>query len=165
MFQKTLFILLIVTFVSCKKSDSNSSEDTEKEKIKTARWLLGTWENKSPEGNLKEIWNKVNDSTYEGQSYFIKGKDTIHFEKIQLQQKGEQLTYSQTVRGQNDDKPVAFPLTNTNEKELVFENLKHDYPQKISYKSISKDSLVAEISGLQSGKPSKERYQMSKIKD
>ncbi|EIA09010.1 DUF6265 family protein [Flavobacterium frigoris] len=164
MFQKILFILLIVSFVSCKKSDSNSSEDTEKEKIKTAHWLLGTWENKSAEGNLKEIWNKVNDSTYEGQSYFIKGKDTIHFEKIQLQQIGEELTYAPTVRGQNNDKPVAFPLTNSNEKELIFENPKHDYPQKISYKNISKDSLVAEISGIQSGKPSSEKYIMKKVK-
>lgn len=164
MFQKILFILLIVSFVSCKKSDSNSAEDTEKEKIKTARWLIGTWENKSAEGNLKEIWNKVNDSTYEGQSYFIKGKDTIHFEKIQLQQKGEELTYSPTVRGQNDDQPVTFPLANASDKELIFENPKHDYPQKISYKSISKDSLIAEISGIQSGKPSSEKYLMKKIK-
>ncbi|SDW90552.1 DUF6265 family protein [Flavobacterium degerlachei] len=164
MFQKILFILLIITFISCKKSDSNSPEDTEKAKIKTARWLIGTWENKSAEGNLKEIWNKVNDSTYEGQSYFIKGKDTIHFEKIQLQQKGEELTYSPTVRGQNDDKPVAFQLTNVNDKELIFENPKHDYPQKISYKNVSKDSLVAEISGLQSGKPSSEKYLMKKVK-
>jgi hypothetical protein len=164
MFQKILFILLIVSFVSCKKSDSNSAEDTEKEKIKTARWLIGTWENKSAEGNLKEIWNKVNDSTYEGQSYFIKGKDTIHFEKIQLQQKGEELTYSPTVRGQNDDQPVTFPLTNASDKELIFENPKHDYPQKISYKNISKDSLIAEISGIQSGKPSSEKYLMKKIK-
>lgn len=162
MFQKILFILLIVSFVSCKKSDSNSAEDTEKEKIKTARWLIGTWENKSAEGNLKEIWNKVNDSTYEGQSYFIKGKDTIHFEKIQLQQKGEELTYSPTVRGQNDDQPVTFPLTNASDKELIFENPKHDYPQKISYKNISKDSLIAEISGIQSGKPSSEKYLMKK---
>lgn len=164
MFQKILFILLIVSFVSCKKSDSNSAEDTEKEKIKTARWLIGTWENKSAEGNLKEIWNKVNDSTYEGQSYFIKGKDTIHFEKIQLQQKGEELTYSPTVRGQNDDQPVTFPLTNASDKELIFENPKHDYPQKISYNNISKDSLIAEISGIQSGKPSSEKYLMKKIK-
>ncbi|WP_367754613.1 DUF6265 family protein [Flavobacterium sp. WC2421] len=162
MFKKITLLLLIVTLLSCKKSDS--SDKNEKDKIKTAHWLLGTWENKTAEGNLSETWEKVNDSTYEGQSYFIKGKDTIHFETIQLQQKGEELTYNANVQGQNEDKPVPFKLTKTTEKELVFENPKHDYPQKISYKSVSKDSLIAEISGMQSGKPSSEKYVMTKSK-
>jgi len=162
MFKKIILLLLIVTLLSCKKSDS--SDKNEKDKIKTAHWLLGTWENKTAEGNLSETWEKVNDSTYEGQSYFIKGKDTIHFETIQLQQKGEELTYNANVQGQNKDKPVPFKLTKTTEKELVFENPKHDYPQKISYKNVSKDSLIAEISGMQLGKPSSEKYVMTKIK-
>ena len=162
MFKKITLLLLIVTLLSCKKSDS--SDKNEKDKIKTAHWLLGTWENKTAEGNLSETWEKVNDSTYLGQTYFIKGKDTIHFETIQLQQKGEELTYKANVQGQNEDKPVPFKLTKTTEKELVFENPKHDYPQKISYKSVSKDSLIAEISGIQLGKPSSEKYVMTKIK-
>tara|TARA_R110000868_G_scaffold146220_2_gene366951 strand:+ start:4470 stop:4958 length:489 start_codon:yes stop_codon:yes gene_type:complete len=162
MFKKITLLLLIATLLSCKKSDS--SDKNEKDKIKTAHWLLGTWENKTAEGNLSESWEKVNDSTYEGQSYFIKGKDTIHFETIQLQQKGEELIYNATVQGQNEDKPIPFKLTKTSEKELVFENPKHDYPQKISYKNVSKDSLITEISGMQSGKPSSEKYVMTKSK-
>lgn len=81
-----------------------------------------------------------------------------------LQQIGEQLSYKANVRGQNDDKPVAFLLTETKENQLVFENPTHDYPQKISYTQVSKDSLVAEISGIQSGKPSSEKYIMLRTK-
>jgi hypothetical protein len=33
----------------------------------------------------------------------------------------------------------SLSLLETNEKKLVFENLKHDYPQKISYTQVSKD--------------------------
>ena len=94
---------------------------------------MGNWENKSVDGNLTENWKKVNDSTFQAQSYFIKEKDTLHFESIILQQKGENLTYTATVKGQNNDKPVAFKLTTATEKQMVFENPKHDYPQKISY--------------------------------
>jgi hypothetical protein len=83
---------------------------------------------------------------------FLKGKDTVHYETIVLQQIGEQLSYNANVRGQNDDKPVAFVLTETKENQLVFTNPKHDYPQK-SVTQVSKDSLVAEISGIQSGNP------------
>ena len=159
MFQKTTLILLLLVIVSCKNSDSNKNE-----KIKAASWLLGNWENKSADGNLTENWEKVNDSTFQAQSYYIKEKDTVHFESIILQQKGENLTYTATVKGQNNDKPVAFKLTTGTEKQLAFENLKHDYPQKISYTQITPDSLVAKISGIQQGKPSSEQFSMKKIK-
>ncbi|MFE3848850.1 DUF6265 family protein [Flavobacterium sp. LB3P45] len=159
MFQKTTLILLLLAIVSCKNSDSNKIE-----KIKAASWLLGNWENKSADGNLTENWEKVNDSTFQAQSYYIKEKDTLHFESITLQQKGEDLTYNAAVKGQNDDKPVSFKLTTATEKQLVFENPKHDYPQKISYTQITPDSLVAKISGIQQGKPSSEQFSMKKIK-
>lgn len=144
---------------ACKKSDANKNE-----KIKAADWLLGNWEHKSVDGNLTENWKKVNDSTFEAQSFYIKEKDTLHFESITLQQKGEDLTYNAAVKGQNDDKPVSFKLTTATEKQLVFENPKHDYPQKISYTQITPDSLVAKISGIQQGKPSSEQFLMKKIK-
>ena len=158
---KITILVLLLAFTACKKSDS---EGTEKDKIALAHWLLGNWENKSIEGSLTENWEKVNDSTYKATSHFIKGKDTLHFESIDLQQKGEVLTYTATIKGQNDDKAVAFNLTTATEKQLVFENGKHDYPKKISYTQISKDSLIAEISGMQQGKPSTEKYRMGKIK-
>lgn len=158
---KITILVILLAFTACKNSNS---EGTEKDKIKLAHWLLGNWENKSVEGSLTENWEKVNDSTYKATSYFTKGKDTLHFETIRLQQKGETLTYIATVQGQNDDKPVAFNLITATDKQLVFENLKNDYPQKISYTQISKDSLVTEISGMQQGKISSEKYKMGKRK-
>ena len=68
----------------------------------------GVAENKSDDGNLQEIWKKANDSTFLGESYFIKEEDTIHFETIILQQNGEELKYNTTIKGQNNDEPVTF---------------------------------------------------------
>lgn len=164
MYKKITLLLLITIAISCKKSDDTGTDNNEKDKIKTAHWLLGQWETKSEDGTLTETWKKANDSTYNGHSFFLKGKDTIHYETIVLQQIEEQLSYNANVRGQNDDKPVAFLLTETKENQLVFENPAHDYPQKISYTQVSKDSLVAEISGIQSGKPSSEKYVMLRTK-
>jgi hypothetical protein len=160
MFQKTTLILLLIAFVSCKKSESN-----EKDKIKQSDWLIGKWESKVDEGVLSENWKRLNDSTFQAESFFIKEKDTLHFESITLQQKGEELFYKATVKGQNNDKPVAFNLTSATDKKLVFENPKHDYPQKITYSLINKDSLVAEISGVQLGKPSSEKFGMKKLNE
>lgn len=156
MFRKIILSLLIlVFFTSCQKSKEVS-------KIVGTDWLLGKWENKSDEGNLMEIWKKTNDSLFIGESYFIKGKDTLHFEKIQMKQKGENLLYISTIKGQNNDKPVTFNHNVEIEKQLVFENPKSEYPRKIVYKPIAKDRILIEVSGIQQDKPSSVRYSMKK---
>lgn len=148
-------ILVVVSFASCQKSKEVS-------KIVGKDWLLGKWENKSDEGNLLEIWKKENDSLFIGESYFIKEKDTLHSEKIQLKQQGENLLYIATVKGQNDDKPITFKHNIEIAKQLVFENPQHDYPRKIVYKPFAKGHLLIEISGIQQEKPSSARYSMKK---
>ncbi|WP_269222147.1 DUF6265 family protein [Flavobacterium sp. IMCC34518] len=158
MFQKITLILLLLAIVSCKNSESN-----EKDKIKSANWLLGKWETKTADGTLSESWKQLNDSTFQGESFFIKNKDTLHLETIKLQQKREELFYYAKVKGQDNDKPVPFKMTIATEKQLVFENPKHDYPQKINYNQITKDSMIAEISGVQLGKPTSEKFGMKKI--
>jgi hypothetical protein len=149
-----------VILSSCKKSET--AESNKYAEIEKAAWLIGTWENNSPEGNLSETWSKENDSVYNGQSYFIKKQDTLHSEQITLTQTGTELVYRPTVQGQNNNKPVDFKMTNSTDKQIVFENQAHDYPQKIVYNKITGDSLVATISGMQQGKPSSESYPMKK---
>ena len=151
-----LFLLTSLLFISCQKSK-------EATKIVDADWILGNWESKSAEGTLTESWSKVNDSTFQATSYFIKEKDTIHFETISLQQKGEFHTYAASVKGQNNDKAVQFTQTNKAPKQLSFENLKHDYPQKISYTQKNASNLLVEISGIQQGKTSSEQFLMVKM--
>jgi hypothetical protein len=154
--KKTIVLILIaVVSLSCKK-ESNEN------KLKSMEWLLGSWENNAEYGNMQENWKKVNDSVCQGESYFIKGKDTLHSETITLQQKEDQVLYVPTVRGQNNDQPVVFLLTKQTPKQLVFENPNHDYPKKIIYNLITKDSLVATISGTQQGKPSSDSFPMKK---
>lgn len=155
---KIAFLLAASAFIAC------NTDKNEKEKIKAAHWLLGKWETKTDFGVLSENWEKLNDSTFNAKSCFLKEKDTIHNESITLQQTGENFSYTTTINGQNNDKPIRFEVISDNENELVFENLKNDYPQKISYKKISNDSIVTVISGMQLGKPSSERYTLVKTK-
>jgi hypothetical protein len=150
-----LIIVTILLFASCGKSKEFS-------KIVGKDWLLGKWENKSDDGNLLEIWRKVNDSLFIGESYFIKENDTLHSENIELKQHGEALYYTTTIQGQNDDKPVTFKQNVEIAKQLVFENPNNEYPRKIVYKPFEKDHLLIEISGIQQEKPSAIRYSMKK---
>ncbi|WP_309641676.1 DUF6265 family protein [Flavobacterium sp.] len=150
-----LFLTVTTLMISCKKPQKEN-------KLESMNWLIGTWENKSDEGNMIETWSKTNDSLYVGGSYFIKEKDTLHSESIELTQKANTILYIPTVKGQNNNQPVPFQLTKQTPKQLVFENPKHDFPQKIIYNQITADSLVATISGMQQGKASSESFSMRK---
>lgn len=156
--KSSITIITILLLASCQtKSEQNF------EKLEKMNWLIGQWESKTPEGLLTETWTKENDSTFSGQTYFIKNvKDTLHSESIVLTQLKEELIYRPTVKGQNNDEPVDFKLTSGEESSFTFENTKHDYPQKIVYKKVNDTSLVATISGKQQGKTSFESYPMTK---
>ena len=150
-----LLLAITTCLLSCKKTEIDKQ-------LHLLVWLIGTWENKSEEGDMVETWAKNNDSLYSGSSYFIKGKDTLHSESIQLTQKADVVLYTPTVKGQNNNQPISFQLTKQTPKQLVFENPKHDFPQKIVYQQITADSLVATISGMQQGKASSESFSMKK---
>jgi Domain of unknown function (DUF6265) len=161
---KYLFLVVIIftTLVSCKKHDENGNEIVFEELYK-AHWLLGEWQKTDSLGTLKEIWMPMNDSTYVGQSYFIKDNDTIHHEMIQLTQDGENLIYLATVKGQNNDEAIPFKMTKDNDTLLIFENPKHDYPQEIEYIKKKNQMLLATVSGLVKGKMKSDSYAMKKV--
>lgn len=159
------FVLLVLLFISCNKYDANGNLIKDYEELQKAKWLLGNWEKKDSIGTLKELWQIKDDSTFIGQSYYIiNDKDTVHNEQIELMQDKEHLIYTATVAGENNNEPIPFQMMKDEDSLLVFENPKHDYPQKIQYQLKKNNSIVATISGKQNGKISTESYPMTKIK-
>ena len=139
---------------------------TQKEsEIKKLEWLLGTWETKTPKGNLYETWTQKSTTELQGKSYYLNKKDTILFESVRLIEKDKKLHYIVSVKGQHDEQPVDFvSKSGSNPTSLIFENQQNDFPQTITYKKIRKDSLFAEISGIMNGKMARQAFPMKKIK-
>jgi hypothetical protein len=163
---KSLLTILLLLFVvqSCKKEASKTVALAKNyTQLQKANWFIGTWENATNEMTMKEIWKQETDSSFSADSFIIVQKDTVFYEKVDLIQRNDSLFYIVSVKNQNNEKPVSFYLTTTNESELVFENQKHDFPNKITYYKITNDSLVATISGLKDGKMSSETFPMKKI--
>jgi len=132
--------------------------------ITKAEWLIGTWENRTPSGNIYETWNKESVNRFSGMSYIIQEKDTVVLENIQLVQKQEGLFYIPIVKNQNEGLPVRFASKIISETQLVFENPQHGFPQIISYTQINLDSLVAEISGTINGQDRRQVFPMKRMK-
>jgi Domain of unknown function (DUF6265) len=149
-------LLSIVTLTIITSCNDNYS------KIEKANWFIGDWENASDEGSFREIWTKTNDSVYSGISIVVIEQDTVFYENVSLEQKKDSVFYNVSVKGQNKDQAVSFYLTSSDNDKLVFENPNHDYPSKITYSKVSKDSIVAEIYGLKDGKKITESFPMSR---
>jgi hypothetical protein len=159
---KKVLLTAIILITSAYTSQAQSS--AKYNELKKAAWLLGSWQQESAKGFTTETWKKLNDSTYQGKSYELNGKDTVSSETIRLEQHGGNLYYVPTVKNQNDGKPVTFTMVKSSAGSLLFENPTHDFPQKIGYTKINKDSLLAEISGVAKGKLRVIKFPMGRVK-
>lgn len=129
-----------------------------------ADWLIGTWEIKSSKGILYESWKKISNNEFDGKSYIIKDSDTLLLETIQLINQSGQKFYIPTVKNQNEGLPVRFEAKIFTKDSLLFENQSHDFPQNISYTKITKDSIIAKISGIVNGELRSRIFNMRRIK-
>ncbi len=164
--KKILYIVcFLFFFISCKKYDSLGREIKDYEKIKNASWLLGKWQKKDSLGILCENWRVENDSIMIGNSYFINQneKDTIHSEDIELTESKEIMIYELTIKGENNDEPIPFQLTESTDSILYFENPKHLYPSNIKYVLNKDNSVKITISGKQKGIISAIDYSMLRV--
>jgi hypothetical protein len=124
-------------------------------------FLKGTW--KVENSNLMEKWEISGEDVYVAKAYSITGKDTILNETIQLIFDRENIWYKVQVSGQNKGKTVPFRLTQCQGNVFVFENPDHDFPQKIGYRRIGNDKLLAWIEGQQNGKYHKSEWAMRRL--
>jgi hypothetical protein len=126
--------------------------------------LVGLWQTNNSETDLYESWERANDSTLNGKSYVINGTDSIFFETVALRTEGNNTYYIPTVPNQNEGKAVAFRMVRSTDTSFVFENTLHDFPQRITYRFASRDSLYARVEGMANGELRMEEFFYHRIK-
>jgi len=153
--QMNLFILfLFFIIISCTADYKYGIEQVE--------WLLGSWENRIPQGTTIESWQKLNDTSLTATSFLVTKTDSVLIGKIKIVQKNNNLFYIPSVVNQNEGKAIEFELTKATLNSMTFENSEHDFPQKISYTKINNDSLVAVIYGISDGKEKSIQFPMKR---
>ena len=158
--KKILFINLLLVILLC---NCNFSKNQKIKNLDELNWLLGEWEQRSKESLFVEKWSKTNDNKFSGNSYMIQNNDTVFTEQISLEISNNELQYKTNVNNQNNLETICFTLISNKNKEYVFENKLHDFPQRIVYKKNGKDSLNAYIEGKVEGVYKKEEFNMKRI--
>ena len=124
--------------------------------------LSGTWQMQTAKGLLYESWTKTAKNEMQGGSYKINGTDTIHFEIVKLSRQADGIFYVPVVK-ENNDRAVSFKMISSANKKFIFENKEHDFPQRIIYHLVTKDSLHAWIEGTKNGQPGRSDYYFKRI--
>lgn len=104
------------------------------------RWMSGHWIHRGPGGDwAEEWWTEPRDDIMLGTGLSGKGLGVKSFEFMRIQ--------GRDFWGSPQGAPaVAFRIVKIEPNLVVFENAKHDYPTRISYRREGK-MLVATISG------------------
>ena len=126
--------------------------------------LTGLWQMQTSRGPLFEEWNKPCGDSMAGRSYKIKGSDTILLESVSIKTIGNNIFYVPTVQDQNNRQPVFFKLISQSSNSFVFENKEHDFPQRIIYRFVNNDSVVARIEGIKNGVERHSEFYYGRVK-
>ena len=82
-----------------------------------------------------------------GMSRTVRGGNLVEHELVVVREQGDQLAYQAHPSGQAS---AVFMSRSLQEGEVVFENLQHDFPQRIGYQRKG-TALLAWIEGPQHG--------------
>lgn len=107
-------------------------------------FLKGTWK---MEGlSVYERWDQLNDNTLKGVSYKLSENGMEVSEYIEISGSKGKIQYTASVIGQNNGTGIPFRLVQS-DSLFAFENLKHDFPNRITYKRVSENLLNVTVSG------------------
>lgn len=112
--------------------------------IAGAAWLAGTWEMGEPGNLTEESWLPPRGDSMLAVSRTIEGGRLGWFETVVLRETADGLVFEAHPAGQPGG---SFPAVTVTDSLLVFENLEHDFPQRIGYRRAATGGLDAWIEG------------------
>lgn len=124
-------------------------------------WLSGCWAAEGGEFGSGETWTPAAGGTMLGVGRTVrKGRTSeTEFMTISLYTDDGRLAYSAVPSGQQ---PVTFVQTRLTANEVVFENLLHDFPQRVAYRLEGK-RLKARIEGPRGGENKVIEFPMARV--
>ena len=122
-------------------------------------WMAGWWASESNGVRMEEVWTDAGGGVMLGLHRDAKPNGKVSFEFLRIEKKDGTLVYQAQPGGRP---PTPFTLKSETETRVVFENLKHDFPQRIIYWRDG-DKLCARVEGPISGKEESEQWCWNRV--
>jgi hypothetical protein len=111
-------------------------------------WMAGCWQLTDGARLVEEQWTRPRGGIMLGAGRTVDGDSLLEYEQVRLLERRGRLVYAAAPSGQ----PAAeFVSTLVSDSAVIFENRGHDFPQRVRYRRVGGDSLVARVEGFRQG--------------
>src|SRR5260221_603696 len=117
-------------------------------RVDSLQWLAGCWTITSSARTGEGHWVRPAGGPMLGMGRTVRGGKTAEFEFLQIREASGRLVYDARPSGQA---AATFPLLKLTDNEIVFEDLAHDFPQRIIYRRNADGSVTARTEGERNG--------------
>lgn len=108
-------------------------------------WMTGCWQATTARGIvIEEVYTSPAQNLMQGMTRYLRDGRVIDWEFTTITPDSAGPTLRPQPRG---GEPTAFPFKELGDRRAVWENLQHDFPQRITYARVHADTLVARIEG------------------
>lgn len=105
-----------------------------KNDLRKLAWISGVWSLQSANTVVEEHWTGADGGRMVGMGRTIESGKVVSFEFLRIEQRGDEIFYIAQPGG---NPPTEFRMVSAGNDEAVFENLQHDFPQRIRYRRTS----------------------------
>ena len=154
---KRLALVIAALFLPASGINANASEAS----LDQLSWLGGCWNLQSAGAGSGEQWMPPAGDSMIGVSRVVHQGKTVAFEfmRIARDADGSIAFYAQP----SGKPPTRFAVDRINDREVVFGNPGHDFPQRVSYRLASATQLQASIEGTLGGSPKRIDFPMTRV--
>jgi hypothetical protein len=118
-------------------------------RIGQVAWLAGCWQQTNGRRTVDEQWTRPRGGLMLGAGRTVDGDSLVEFEQVRIFERGGRLVYGARPSGQE---PAEFESILVSDSAVTFENLGHDFPQRVMYRRVGTDSLVGHVEGTRAGR-------------
>ena len=122
-------------------------------------WMAGSWQLDTDGVRVEEHWTTANGGIMIGMSKTVPEKGRTTFEFVRITTVDGKLAYLAMPQARP---ATTFPLKSASDLRIVFENLEHDFPQRIIYWRKG-EKLCARTEGTMNGKVEGEEWCYSRV--
>jgi uncharacterized protein DUF6265 len=108
-------------------------------------FMSGCWTGLSPNGaTIEEHYSAASENLLIGMTRYVRKGRVVGFEFTTVERTDSTFVMTPRPKGVKSD---SFPLKDVSEGRATWENLEHDFPQRIIYRRGANGSLIARIEG------------------
>jgi hypothetical protein len=125
------------------------------------QWLSGCWQEEGAEPGTGEHWTTAAGGILLGTSRTVRSGRLVAFEFMQIRVVDEgRIAFMAQPSG---NAPTTFFVKSINASRVVFENAKHDFPQRVTYMRTAEGDLHAKVEGEVDGKERSVDFPMRRV--